>query len=171
MFCLQLCVAISSGNLGIASSLLAAGATLSSDVLAAAAAFAKKYQQSHHDPHGWTVSSLLFAFGKDDFQLGIPSRHRTHGYWFPKAIPTSRSIHVKTISTSRYHTAIVTSAGEVWVWGIGSQGQLGLGLTRTTSVSPVQLDALKQKRCTSVSVSNTHTLVVTTSGVVYAWGA
>ena len=71
------------------------------------------------------------------------------------------------------HTVALTEGGELWVWGHGSFGQLGLGDTNNRLV-PTLLGAgevfggslVRMAACGSV-----HTLVVTVAGSVWAWGA
>lgn len=49
---------------------------------------------------------------------------------FISAAPTRvgrRSIHAETVSCGQAHTAVVSRTGELYTWGWGSNGQLGLG--------------------------------------------
>ncbi|KAK9811274.1 hypothetical protein WJX72_001024 [[Myrmecia] bisecta] len=70
----------------------------------------------------------------------------------------------------------LTDAGEVWTWGSNSDGQIGSGhvggICGPTPVmaAPVEVTALGAVRCIGVSAGLGHTVVVSDSGAVYAWG-
>lgn len=52
-----------------------------------------------------------------------------------------KHLHCIQISAGTEHTAAVTSTGEIWVWGNGSQGRLGLG-DSTPRHTPARVDGL-----------------------------
>ena len=54
-------------------------------------------------------------------------------------------------------------------WGAGSYGNLGHG-DNTDQPKPKLVDALVGKRCSSVACGSKHTLALSNSGDVYAWG-
>jgi Chitobiase/beta-hexosaminidase C-terminal domain/Regulator of chromosome condensation (RCC1) repeat len=63
----------------------------------------------------------------------------------------------------------VSSGGTVWSWGLNSSGQLGDGTTTTRS-SPVQVSNASMTGVVDVSAGSTHTLALTSTGAVWAWG-
>jgi alpha-tubulin suppressor-like RCC1 family protein len=71
-----------------------------------------------------------------------------------------------SISVGVFHTAVVTSAGEVWTWGIGSQGQLGDG-TASRQV-PGRVNSLTT--AAAVAAGQNFTLVLLSDGTVRAFG-
>jgi alpha-tubulin suppressor-like RCC1 family protein len=46
------------------------------------------------------------------------------------------------VSGGRVHSIAVTSKGEVWVWGCGRNGRLGLG-SSCDEAEPIMLDSLE----------------------------
>jgi len=64
----------------------------------------------------------------------------------------------------------LTDTGEVFVWGWGEQGQLGLG---TTSMAryPEEITALHDKGVTFVTACGSHAIALTRNGEMYAWGS
>ena len=54
---------------------------------------------------------------------------------------------------------------EVWTWGCGSHGQLGLG-DRLDSLQPVKVKQLSDKRVTKVTSGARHSLALTADAQV-----
>ena len=90
---------------------------------------------------------------------------------------TSRSSPVQTIaggtSWAKVSTggggfsAAIKSDGTLWLWGIGTNGQLGDG-TYTSKSSPVQIFGAGS--WASVSAGQYHAAAVKTDGTIYCWG-
>lgn len=73
--------------------------------------------------------------------------------------------------TAGYHNNLVlTEKGDVWSWGWGAHGQLGLGDTRDREI-PTIIDALSGLGVVSLSCGDRHSFAVTTEGAVYGWGS
>ncbi len=62
---------------------------------------------------------------------------------------------------------MVTSTGEVWVWGNGAQGRLGLS-DNTPRHTPTKVEGLPDM--VSLSCGSIHTVTMTVKGGVMAWG-
>ncbi|KAL0490990.1 serine/threonine-protein kinase [Acrasis kona] len=71
--------------------------------------------------------------------------------------------------TGHSHSAAVTKNGEVYVWGSGENGKLGLNST-LNHAKPTLLHQLKNIYVQSVACGQTFTLALTTDGLVYGWG-
>lgn len=57
----------------------------------------------------------------------------------------------------------------VWIWGTGKDGQLGLG-SQTTALTPVLLKFDKRLKFTQIVASEFNSFAMTTSGQVFMWG-
>ncbi|XP_026432330.1 PH, RCC1 and FYVE domains-containing protein 1-like [Papaver somniferum] len=66
---------------------------------------------------------------------------------------------VKGISSGSYHIAVLTSRGEVFTWGKGANGRLGLGDTEDRN-SPTPVEALRQRQVESVICGSNFTAAI-----------
>nr|MCA8838365.1 hypothetical protein [Pseudomonadota bacterium] len=106
----------------------------------------------------------LYCWGLGfDGRLGIPDL-------IASAIPAkvgTASNNWTQVSASSAHTCAVNTAGELYCWGRGTEGQLGLTDTdgRTT---PAKVGTTAN--WTQVSAIGNHTCAVNTAGELYCWG-
>ena len=70
-----------------------------------------------------------------------------------------------------FHSVVTTNLGEVWAWGDGDAGALGLGDTNDQSV-PTNMGRRRFRGASAVLVSagHSHTVAVTQDGALWAWG-
>eukprot|EP00210_Caulerpa_lentillifera_P006699 g6401.t1 len=76
---------------------------------------------------------------------------------------------VVQIECGEFHSAALTSAGEVWTWGRGKHGQLGLGTTENIFV-PKLVTTLTPQKIKQIACGDSHSLCVTKDGQVFTWG-
>jgi len=100
----------------------------------------------------------------------------------PQLIPRLSGEHIAQISVGKSHACAISSAGDVFVWGYGKFGALGLGEQSTEICkSPVMLtefENFKRKtksivedtRIKEISCGDYHSCAVTIQGMVYSWG-
>jgi uncharacterized repeat protein (TIGR02543 family) len=80
---------------------------------------------------------------------------------------------IQTVVAGQLHSLAVTTNGRVYTWGNGSAGQLGNGSTSYNSSTPLLVNftgLLSGETIQQVSGGAYHSISVTTSGRVYAWG-
>lgn len=83
-----------------------------------------------------------------------------------------KAVAVPEIEQGVNFTAILKADGTVWTTGLNNNGQLGDGTTTDRS-KPVQVKINQNTYLTNVikiSASDDHTIALTKSGTVYAWG-
>ena len=78
---------------------------------------------------------------------------------------------VRTIACGNVHTLAVTEAGELWAWGLGAQGRLGLNDEQDRLV-PTRVDPqhFAHAPISAVAVGDSHSAAVTAGGALYTWG-
>jgi alpha-tubulin suppressor-like RCC1 family protein len=86
----------------------------------------------------------------------------------PVAIPPGNK--VTEVSAGADFSLALTSVGAVYAWGDNEDGQLGDGTT-TTSTTPTPVSLPPGVTVTAISAGGFHSLALTSTGAVYAWGA
>ena len=78
-----------------------------------------------------------------------------------------------SITASSYHTCALLNTGAVNCWGLGVNGQLGIGTTPAKRSVPVAVGAFTDGAATAVSITagSSHTCALLNTGAVNCWGA
>lgn len=109
---------------------------------------------------GWNASSQL--------GLGDSTDRDT-----PTQITGLIGVKVVAMSAGNESSFAVTDTGDVYAWGFNGMGTLGLGIggAGTNRTRPKLNMVLGSAKIKSISSSKVHSLVVTDTGIVYAWGS
>lgn len=115
-----------------------------------------------------TDNDSVYTWGSGDAgQLG-------HGGFAPQPRPKIvQSLYGKAIvqiAAGARHAACVSTDGELLAWGCGKDGRLGHGGDADIAV-PMAIKGLMDERVCQVACGAAHTLALTETGRVYAWGA
>jgi len=118
---------------------------------------------SSFNSNGIRNDGILFIWGDNDQgQIGT-------GDILARSSPVQIGTSSWTsISTGRFHTLAIRNDGTLWAWGLGTSGQLGVNNTTNTG-SPVQVTSISES-WTVVSAGVTHSVGITETGKLYAWG-
>jgi len=79
---------------------------------------------------------------------------------------------VVSVAAGRVHSVVVTTEGDLWVWGNGYMGQLGLG-DRNNQINPTMIGTdtgFGESDILSASCGTFHTMVVTKDGSLWTFG-
>ncbi|KAF0697007.1 Aste57867_12281 [Aphanomyces stellatus] len=113
-----------------------------------------------------TSEKRLFTWGRDGTpQLGHANTHRG----FPNEVVELRG-KVADVACGRQQTVAVTTDGQIYVWGLGHEGALGLG-DRANADRPQQVRSLAHESFAQVACGREYTLALTRDHRVFAWGA
>ncbi|MCL2680156.1 MAG: hypothetical protein FWF11_01565 [Coriobacteriia bacterium] len=116
----------------------------------------------------------LWAWGRNNHgQLGLDD---TAAYSTPQQVTTDATVW-QQVSAGANHSLAIDAEGNLWSWGEGTFGKLGLGGT-TNQHAPQQLvldtdssddsdDALQWQ---SVAAGNFHSLALDSEGNLWSWG-
>lgn len=130
-----------------------------------------------------TYSGDLYTWGDGTHNSGLLGHGNEVSHWIPKkVIGNMESVRVSYVSCGPWHTAIVTSAGQLFTFGDGTFGALGHGDHSSTNI-PREVETLKGLRTTRVSCGVWHTAAVvevidesvesstqSSSGRLFTWG-
>ncbi|KAL8246137.1 hypothetical protein R6Q59_007353 [Mikania micrantha] len=127
-----------------------------------------------------TLSGDLYTWG--DGHFGILGHGNEVSHWVPKRVNGPlEGIHVSFISCGPFHTAVVTSAGQLFTFGDGTFGVLGHGDQVSVS-KPREVESLKGLRTVRAACGVWHTAAVVevmvgnssssncSSGKLFTWG-
>jgi alpha-tubulin suppressor-like RCC1 family protein len=114
------------------------------------------------------AAGTLYMCGTgESHKLGLGETKDRENPTLVEALKDTPIVHV---ACGKYHSAAVSSDGDVYVWGLESSGQLGLGSARTKAHTPTKVEALSGKGVTQLSCGMYHTLALTAAGEVYSCG-
>lgn len=92
----------------------------------------------------------VFSWGEgEDGKLGHGNRL---SYDKPKLVEALKSKRIRDIACGSSHSAAITSCGELYCWGLGEYGRLGLGDT-STQLRPKLVKALQGQRVIQVKMT------------------
>ena len=114
-----------------------------------------------------TSSGTVVAWGHNaDGQLGDGT---TTDRATPVAVLLPAGVTAAALSAGAFHNAVLTTAGGIETWGANYYGQLGDGTT-TGRTAPVAVSLPGGATAVAVSAGGAHTLALTSTGAVWAWG-
>jgi alpha-tubulin suppressor-like RCC1 family protein len=107
-------------------------------------------------------------------QLGVPNSYTVLG--IPFTLTTQRNFpaavagitNVIQLSAGVYDSVALKGNGTVWVWGEGTEGELGNGTSSDSSI-PVQVSSLTGM--IQVAAGNQHVVALQSNGTVWTWGS
>ncbi|MGW1028597.1 RCC1 domain-containing protein [Streptomyces sp. NPDC002577] len=114
-----------------------------------------------------TSTGQVLAWGQNDVgQLG-------NGSFTNSSVPVSVQVPdgttITAIAVGDDHILALTSTGQVLAWGYNEWGQLGNGTNDESNV-PVPVDLPDGTTVTAISAGAGHSLALTSTGQVLAWG-
>ena len=126
---------------------------------------------SHHSAF-ISKDGHVFSFGSNrEGQLGIndPSLQKSSAPLLIADFMTMR-VDPLTIACGGFHTALLTTEGEIYTWGLNDQGQCGHSLASTRLIAPTKLASKWTHRPIQVDCGNSHSAFVTKNGLLYTFG-
>jgi uncharacterized repeat protein (TIGR02543 family) len=121
----------------------------------------------------FTTSGRVLGWGLNDYgQLGDGTTVNKSNPTLINFVGLESQEKIETIIAGESHTFLLTNNGRVLGWGLNDYGQLGDGTTiNKSNPTPINFDGLDtEESIESVSAALSHSLAVTTTGRVFAWG-
>ncbi|PAN16796.1 hypothetical protein PAHAL_3G087300 [Panicum hallii] len=130
-----------------------------------------------------TTTGELYTWGDGTHNVGLLGHGNDVGHWIPKRISGAlESLQVAYVSCGTWHTALITSMGQLFTFGDGSFGVLGHGDLKSISY-PREVESLSGLKTIAVACGVWHTaaiveVIVTRSsssvklsaGKLFTWG-
>ncbi|XP_077231669.1 ultraviolet-B receptor UVR8-like isoform X2 [Tasmannia lanceolata] len=114
-----------------------------------------------------TMQGEVQSWGRNqNGQLGLGT---TEDSLVPQKIQAFQGISIKMIAAGAEHTAAVTEDGNLYGWGWGRYGNLGLG-DRNDRLVPEKVSAVDGEKMLLVACGWRHTISVSASGSLYTYG-
>uniref|UniRef100_A0A8C5EB60 HECT domain-containing protein n=1 Tax=Gouania willdenowi TaxID=441366 RepID=A0A8C5EB60_GOUWI len=88
----------------------------------------------------------------------------------PELVAGLDTQRITTISSGRAHSMAVSARGQVFAWGSGEDGQLGLGTTETAVRIPRLVKRLCDHSISQVMCGNQHCIALSRDGQLFTWG-
>ncbi|XXG87075.1 hypothetical protein AAC387_Pa11g1857 [Persea americana] len=112
-----------------------------------------------------TMEGEVQSWGRNqNGQLGLGA---TDDSLVPQKIQAFEGVSVKMVAAGAEHTAAITEDGDLYGWGWGRYGNLGLG-DRSDRLVPEKVSAVD--KMVSVACGWRHTISVSSSGSLYTYG-
>ena len=110
------------------------------------------------------LDGMAWSFGCDNYgQLGQMKNDKESQV--PVQIPMKST--VLSVACGSFHSALLTSTGEVWTFGINNYGQLGLG-SQQNSAKPKKVKNIPAIH--SISCGLTHTVCISKDMEMWSFG-
>ncbi|TVU11963.1 hypothetical protein EJB05_45575 [Eragrostis curvula] len=102
----------------------------------------------------------LYTWGDGTHYSGVLGHGNSTAHWIPKKVcGPLEGLHVSSVSCGPWHTAVVTSLGQLFTFGDGVFGALGHGDRQSTSI-PREVNSLKGLRTLRAACGAWHTAAI-----------
>ncbi|XP_076898933.1 PH, RCC1 and FYVE domains-containing protein 1-like [Bidens hawaiensis] len=128
-----------------------------------------------------TMAGELYTWGDGTHNAGLLGNGKNVSHWVPKRITKQlEGLKVASVSCGPWHTALITSTGQLFTFGDGTFGVLGHG-DRESAAFPREVESLSGLRTYAVACGVWHTAAVVevivtrsssgvSSGKLFTWG-
>ncbi|KAI5683723.1 hypothetical protein M9H77_04951 [Catharanthus roseus] len=107
-----------------------------------------------------TDSGNLYSWGDGTHNFGLLGHGTGISHWTPKRLTRQiEDLHISFISCGPWHSAAITSVGQLFTFGDGSFGALGHGDLSSTSI-PREVETLKGLKTIRISCGFWHTAAI-----------
>uniref|UniRef100_A0A1D5QIA8 Protein RCC2 n=1 Tax=Macaca mulatta TaxID=9544 RepID=A0A1D5QIA8_MACMU len=138
---------------------------------------------SHHSNQkleGSKCKGQLLIFGATNWDLigrkEVPKQQAAYrnlgqNLWGPHRYGCLAGVRVRTVvsGSCAAHSLLITTEGKLWSWGRNEKGQLGHGDTKRVE-APRLIEGLSHEVIVSAACGRNHTLALTETGSVFAFG-
>lgn len=109
----------------------------------------------------------LYGWGSNKF--GEICCENEPSSWSPLPIELPEGQVAISIACGEGHSIIATESGDVFCFGRGREGQLGLGIEKKNAPVPILLKELQHESVIKVAAGGISSYAITANGRVYHW--
>ncbi|XP_050205495.1 ultraviolet-B receptor UVR8 [Mercurialis annua] len=114
-----------------------------------------------------TMEGLVQSWGRNqNGQLGLGTIEDS---LVPQKIQAFQGVRIKMVAAGAEHTAAISEDGDLYGWGWGRYGNLGLG-DRKDRLVPEKVSLSNEEKMVMVACGWRHTISVSSSGGLYTYG-
>jgi alpha-tubulin suppressor-like RCC1 family protein len=115
--------------------------------------------------------NTVYAAGENGLgQLGVGVTGFDVPAAIPVALPEGFSETIVSVSAGLIHGSFLTEGGDLYVWGFGNNGRLGLGDEENRLEATKVTGELDHKTVVVADHGNGASYAITSDGALYAWG-
>ncbi|ORM41251.1 DEAD-box ATP-dependent RNA helicase 42 [Babesia sp. Xinjiang] len=115
-----------------------------------------------------TVDGSLFSWGMGIF--GVLGTGECKNQYIPVRVKFPVESFMINCAAGCRHSFGLDNTGQIWAWGYGGNGRLGIGDTRSY-YAPKLIQALQGCHVIQVSCGDSHSACIDKDGKVYTWGS
>ncbi|XP_034874910.1 protein RCC2 [Mirounga leonina] len=139
-----------------------------------------RYEPQGEKLEGSKCKGQLLIFGATNWDLigrkEVPKQQAAYrnlgqNLWGPHRYGCLSGVRVRTVvsGSCAAHSLLITTEGKLWSWGRNEKGQLGHGDTKRVE-APKLIEGLSHEVIVSAACGRNHTLALTETGSVLAFG-
>lgn len=115
-----------------------------------------------------TEAGKLYTYGIGEFgALGLGGTSFSR---IPRILKPLADKKVVQVACGEYHNLALTDLGDVYAWGRGFEGQLGISKSVQTSSTPRYIKTFFDHPVKYICCGAFHSIAITNEGKLYAWG-
>jgi alpha-tubulin suppressor-like RCC1 family protein len=109
----------------------------------------------------------LFAWGSNKYgEICCPDEASS---WSPRHVELPEGQIAISIASGEGHSVVATESGDVFSFGRGREGQLGLGIEKKNLSTPTLIKELQHESVIKVAAGGISSYAITANGRVYHW--
>ncbi|XP_019177516.1 PREDICTED: uncharacterized protein LOC109172733 [Ipomoea nil] len=120
----------------------------------------KSVSCSEYQTCALTASGEIYTWGDDFSNADYASKDRKRSHWLPhKVLGLLDGVKISSVACGEWHTAMVSTSGQLFTYGDGTFGALGHGNNKSV-VYPKEVKSLEGLRVKSVACGSWHTAAI-----------
>lgn len=115
-----------------------------------------------------TIDGKVYGLGKSYF--GVVGLGGSAFSLKPKVIPNLANIKISQIACGMFHSLALARNGDLYSWGMGFEGQLGLSNPYKIASSPRYVNFFYKKPVKFITCGHNYSLCITNDSRLWGWG-